>query len=149
MGLARACCFGTAGKARFTMAIDSSTPPEDNAPKATKRPRKVNLATAKVVDAALPAVKSVYEIVGLNDSAFGKQTFEQFQSKLTTMDLYSLQEMARKVGVVPTSKREVLVDRLERRFLQDRVRSGPPKAPEMSVNEDLRAQTLKILARGR
>lgn len=111
--------------------------------------KKANLATAKTVDAALPAMKSVYEIVGMNDSVFGKESFEQFQRKIASLDLYSLQDMARKVNVIPHTKREVLVDRLEKRFLQDRMRAGPPKAAVVAVNEDLREQALRTLSRAR
>lgn len=118
---------------------------------AKKTTKKIDLATAKVADGELKAPVSVYEICGISENAYGTTSFESYKKKLASMNLIQLQDHAFKIGALATQDRSVLIDRLERKFLQDtaRLRATGQKKADSDPTAANREQALQILARGR
>lgn len=114
--------------------------------------KKIDLSKAKTADAALRAPKSVYEIIGLNDSIFPTESYQEYQKILANMNMVDLVDHAYKIGVVATSDRNSLIDRLERKFLQDRSRFSTavePKEAAEGSEEAMRKEAERIISRGR
>jgi hypothetical protein len=118
----------------------------------TASKKKLDLSTAIVADGALTSQKSVYEIIGINDSIFPTQNYEQYQKLIAGMNTIDLIDHAYKIGVVATSDRDSLVDRLERKFLQERSRFGVSTDINDAAgdsSDETRKQAERILSRGR
>ena len=116
------------------------------------RKKKLDLDTATVADGALRAPRSVYEIVGMNDSMFPTEDYDEYQKILEGMNTIDLVDHAYKLGVVATSDRRSMIDRLERKFLQERSRFGTSTeavGAGDAASESMRKQAEKILSRGR
>jgi hypothetical protein len=116
------------------------------------RKKKLDLTTAKTADGALYSPKSVYEIVGLNDSLFPTSNYEEYQKLLSTMNTIDLVDHAYRLGVVATSDRQSLIDRLERKFLQERARSSVhTDSVDAAGGADAESRKIaeRILSRGR
>lgn len=119
----------------------------------TRTPKKkLDLSTATVADGALPSSRSVYEILGMNDSIFPTQNYEEYQRLLVGMNTIDLIDHAYKIGVVATSDRNSLIDRLERKFLQERSRfatSTDSSSAALGSSEAMRKEAERIISRGR
>ena len=132
---------------------------------ARKRP-KVNLAVAKVADGqgsiepiatgSTPKYTSVYEIMGIIDHSYKTTSLAVYSETLRDMNLYKLHEEAYNRGVPGTDNRETMIDRLERKFIQETTkfadRSGRVNGdhkPDTEKEVSLHDQAMKILARGR
>ena len=114
--------------------------------------KKLDLNSAYVADGALKSPKSVYEILGMNDSIFPTQNYEEYQKLLSGMNTMDLVDHAYKIGVVATSDRGCMIDRLERKFLQERSRFGVSTEPVSAAAgspEAQRKEAERILSRGR
>jgi len=118
---------------------------------AAKRGRKLDLATAKIADGALTAPANVYEIIGHKVSVYTTSDYLTYQKQLRGMALYDMQEHAHEVGEIPTDNREVLIDRLERRFLEATSKFAAAKAKSSDSNTAVSADSkvLEFLKRGR
>lgn len=92
---------------------------------ATKSPAKrgpkkpLDLATAEQADGALPSFRSAYELVGIKDVKYRARTFAAYQSDLRAMDLVELQDHAYELAVVPSPSRQIMIDRLEEKYLRE------------------------------
>lgn len=116
------------------------------------RKSKLNLATAKVADGALRAHKSVYDICGIATTSYKHKDLASYSSMLGSMNLMDLQDHAFKVGVLAGPDRTTLIDRLERKFLQENAKFIPTfEQPEAQKNGDAatRAEAERIISRGR
>lgn len=116
------------------------------------RKNKLDLSKATVADGSLRAPKSVYEIVGINDSIFPTENYEDYQKMLASMNTIDLVEHAYKIGVVATPDRNTLIDRLERKFLQERSRFGTSTESSNAADgseESIRKEAERIISRGR
>jgi hypothetical protein len=114
--------------------------------------KKLDLNKAKIADGAMKAPKSVYEIIGLNDSIFPTQNYEEYQKIINNMNTIDLVDHAYKIGVVASSDRGIIIDRLERKFLQDRSRFSTSVEPESAASgseEAIRKEAERIISRGR
>lgn len=120
-----------------------------------KRTRKqVNLATAKVADGQTRTPTSVYEIVGIPTHSYKTNHLSQYSRELSTMNLAQLHQEAYARAVLATDSRDVLVDRLEKKFIQETSKfksASDSRAFEVEpeVPETLRDHALRILSRGR
>lgn len=122
---------------------------------ARKSAKKIDITTAQVADGALKAPRSVYEIVGVKNVSYRERTYASYQSQLRKMDLVELHDHAYEVGSVPSPSKEITIDRLERKYLQENpaeraalieARDKAALEPEeLSVHE----QAQRIVARGR
>lgn len=123
------------------------------APAKRGRPKKVNLATAKVADGALSAPKSVYEICGISTHGYNTTNLDDYKGSIKAMNLMQLQEEAYNKGVLPTDSRDMLVDRLEKKFILEtskfKTERGQVIGTKDTPAEALKRQALNILARGR
>jgi hypothetical protein len=90
------------------------------APAPVKRTRKrVNIATAKVADGEIKSPTSVYEILGIPTHGYKSSSLAAYSADLRGMNLYQLQEEAYNRAVLATDSKEVLIDRLEKKFIQE------------------------------
>ncbi len=62
--------------------------------------KKIDLNKTKIADGSLRSPKSVYEIIGLNDSVFPTQNYEEYQKIINNMNTIDLVDHAYKIGVV-------------------------------------------------
>lgn len=114
--------------------------------------KKMDLNKAMVADGSLQAPKSVYEIVGINDSIFPTENYEEYQKMLASMNTIDLVDHAYRIGVVATPDRNTLIDRLERKFLQERSRFGTSTESASAADgseESIRKEAERIISRGR
>lgn len=118
---------------------------------AKKITKKLDLATAKVADGQLKSPASVYEICGMITNAYGTTSLETYSKRLAEMNLIELQDHAYKIGALATNDRSVLIDRLERKFIQEvsRFRATGQETSKDSGNNESREAALRILSRGR
>jgi len=119
--------------------------------KAGKSRKKLDLSTAHVADAALPAPKSVYEIVGYpTNPQYKTRDFDTYRKYILGLALWELQDHSQKIGVLPGRDRATTVKRLEDRFLRDNKRFVLPESnsDQMVADTDLRAKAARILSRG-
>ncbi len=123
---------------------------------APKGPKKqLDLSTASVADGSLKPVRSVYELMGIKNVSYREKSYGAYQDQLRRMNVIELQDHAYEVGVVPGATKDSMIDRLERKFLQENPdqrdayyaakAAGASNAPELSLEE----QAQRILARGR
>ncbi len=136
------------------MSNEKTTQDQGNAPqKAVKRVKKpIDLATAHVADGAIISPKSVYEIVGISTNSYKTGSYAEYQESLASMSLMQLQEEAFKCGTPATDNRAVIIDRLERKFLQENARFGTGSKTakkDLTPAEELRRQAQNIMNRGR
>ena len=87
--------------------------------KETKKRGKLDLSTATVADGAQKPIRSVYELVGIKDIKYRETTYGSYQGRLKKMNLIELQDHGFSIGVVPASSRDIMIDRLERKYLQE------------------------------
>jgi hypothetical protein len=125
-------------------------------PNKSAKSAPLNLSTAKTADGALKSPLSVYEIVGISTSPYRTTNLAEYQKTLGKMDLYELHSHAYDIGVLPSHSRSIMLDRLERKFIQEHSRISAARQNEIdqknsdgSKDESAREQTLKILAKGR
>ncbi len=79
--------------------------------------KTLNLSTAKVSTGEIK-YGSVYEIMGRNVSPYKATSYGEYQKQLQKMNLPALHEHAYEVGVIPTDRRENMIDRLEQKYLE-------------------------------
>jgi len=117
------------------------------------RKKRLDLATAKVADGQLMAGASVYSLVGITDSRYKHKSLASYSKMLNGMDLIELQDHAYEVGTLAGSDRHSLIERLERKFIEESRKFGAtaaqPEDPSLDATEDLREQAKKIVSRGR
>lgn len=113
--------------------------------------KKIDLSTAKVADGQLKASSSVYEMCGMNTNPYGTTSLETYTKRLAEMNLIELQDHAYKIGALATNDRSVLIDRLERKFLQEvsRFRATGQETGKGAAVAEQRETALRILSRGR
>lgn len=110
----------------------------------------LNLETAKIADGALSSPANVYEIIGHKISVYRTSDYATYQKQLRSMATYDLQEHAHEVGETPVSNREVLLDRLERRFLEEGSKYAAAKAKSTTNTQGVvDAKVSEFLRRGR
>lgn len=83
------------------------------------RKKKLDLATAKQADGALPSMRQIEEMVGIKGTSYWEKSYGEYQTMLRSKNLIELHDHAFEVGVVPASHRDMMIDRLERKFLQE------------------------------
>ena len=114
------------------------------------RKPKLNVATAKVTDGALKSYASVYDIIGFKTSVYRTSDAKEYSESIRKMNLPKLHDHAQEVGVVPVADYGVLLDRLDRKFLESAGRYAATKATSEISNKVVpNQQTLDILSRGR
>lgn len=121
---------------------------------ASRTPRKkptINLATAKATNGAQLAPRSVYEICGISQSTYKHDSLAAYSRMLNGLNLIELQEHAFGIGIPAGPDRSTLIDRLERRYLQEnsRFRAGIDEPAASTASADQRAEAERILSRGR
>lgn len=113
--------------------------------------KKVDLSTAHVADGQTASSQSVYDLVGIPSHGYSTTNLEQYRRGIIAMNLIQLQDEAYDKGVLATENRDILIDRLERKFLQEtskfRVATGQKR--DEPKEDSMRDQALRILARGR
>ncbi len=113
----------------------------------------LNLSTAKVADGAQRSSQSVYELCGISTNTYRVNTIKDYTRTIRAMNLIDLQDEAYKNGVLATDNRDILLDRLERKFIQEsaRFRQEPtPGSSQVSQSDSAtRERALEILSRGR
>lgn len=117
--------------------------------------KTLNLETAKVADAELKPIRSVYELVGIKNVSYYEKTYPDYQKSLAKMSLLEMHDHAFSIGVPCAASKEIMVDRLERKYLQENPQqreawkqardAGKDGEKELSVQE----QAKLILSRGR
>ncbi len=118
--------------------------------KPAKTASKLNLATATVATGALPAPKSVYEIMGLTTKMYRTSDYETYQKDLRVMSLSSLHDHAYEIGIGAIENRDLLIDQLERKFISEHGRQGRAKEiTQTTPKQELREAALRALAHGR
>lgn len=116
--------------------------------------QKLDLSTATVADGALRAPTSVYEVIGAKYSSYKERNLAEYSASLAKMDLMTLQDHAYNLGVVANANREILVDRLERKYLQERNRfpsqatAQGAQGQSSSESDALREKAKQIMSRG-
>lgn len=111
--------------------------------------KRLDIATAKTSNGALPA-RSVYEAVGIPTTSYKHKTLAEYSKMINSLDLIQLQDHAYEQGVLAGPDRTTLIDRLERKFIQENAKFAPTfSQPDNKIDEDLRAQAEKIISRGR
>lgn len=114
--------------------------------------RKFNLETAETADGALPSLRSAYELVGIKDFQYKAKTFSEYQGQLRAMDLIELQDHAYDYAVVPSQSAEVMIARLEEKYLREnpeqRLKVAAERQAQME-SESEKEQVDRILSRGR
>jgi len=144
--------------ARFPSTNSPSASLLEAAANPKRRGRKpLDLSKAKVADGALKANQSVYAICGIAEHSYGSVSRAQYTQSLQDMNLIDLQEEAYTHGVVPIDNRELLIDRLERKFIQEvgkfqnAVGRAAVETQSGGTTEEQarRKKALEILARGR
>lgn len=121
-----------------------------SAPRA--RRTKLNLTTAKIADGSLPAPANVYEIIGHKTSVYRTSNYGEYQRFLKGLNLADMQDHAYDVGEVPIDSRDVLIDRLERRFLEETSKFAAAKAKsndQRGQPATLDPRTAEFMRRGR
>lgn len=135
------------------MANDNTPEAATSAPAKRGRPKKVNLATAKVADGALESPKSIYEICGIASHSYNTSNLEEYKRSISSLNLMQLQEEAYNKGILPTDSREMLLDRLERKFIGEvskfKTSKGQTFESKDTPAEALRREALNILSRGK
>jgi hypothetical protein len=125
----------------------------DNTGNARKPRKKVNLATAKTADGEVRTPTSVYEILGISTHGYKTTSLASYSANIKTMNLAQLHEEAYARAVLATDDRATLIERLEKKFIQEtskfktgtgRTFDEAPAAPETE-----REQALRTLSRGR
>jgi hypothetical protein len=127
------------------------------APGTARRARKrVNLATAHVADGQAKAPTSVYEMLGISTHGYKTTSLAAYSADLKGMNRYQLHEEAYARAVLATDNREILIDRLEKKFIVEtskfKTANGPSDRKFEEVvkkEESIRDQASRILARGR
>ena len=119
----------------------------------SKRTRKpVNLSTAQTANGALPSSTAIYDICGISTSHYKARTISDYSKDLNSLNLIELQDEAYKAGVIPSKDRSILIDRLERKFLQSNAKI-PGSAQSFggggTINKNIHEKALAALARGR
>ncbi len=126
---------------------------ENKSGEVVKRGRKKHdLSTAKVADGALKSPNSVYEMVGISTSSYKSRTLEEYKETLASMNLMELQEEAYRHATPATDNREIIIDRLERKFLQENSRfvsASKQTVKKLTAEEHIKNQALNILRRGK
>lgn len=123
--------------------------PTDTVKKHGQPKKKLDLSTAKVADGALKAPKSLYEVMGISTNRYKIKDLASYEKAIARMDLIELQDEAYDKGVTPNSNRDIIIDRLVRRFIHENANVPEPVNAQSEASPDVRAETLRILARGR
>ncbi len=119
--------------------------------KTTRKKPTINLSTAKIADGASVAPRSVYAICGISESTYKHRSVAEYSKMLNSLNLIELQEHAFGIGIPAGPDRNTLIDRLERRYLQEnsRFRGGIEQPAANGATADQRAEAERILSRGR
>lgn len=113
------------------------------------RKPKIDLSKAQTTDGALPA-RSIYEAVGIPTTSYRHASLASYSKMINALDLIELQDHAYEQGVLAGPDRHTLIDRLERKYIQEHAKFAPTfEQPENEVNEDSREEAERILGRGR
>ena len=92
---------------------------------------------------------SLDEILGETLSIYTAKSSEDYRGQLAEMNMTDLQTHAYKVGLVPTTDRKVLTDRLSKEFIKWNSRYGSNVATgQVQTVADLDAKAQKILREG-
>ena len=116
--------------------------------------KKVNLSTAKVADGEVKSPTSVYEILGISTHGYKTNNLDTYSRDIKAMNLMQLQEEAYERAIIATENRDILIDRLEKKFIQEtsKFKAASSKLTdkkEEPKEESLKDQATRILARGR
>lgn len=116
---------------------------------ARRQPSRVNLHTSKMADGAAPT-RGVYELLGIPTTSFRHKTLAEYSKMVNGLNLIELYEHAFELGVSANPDRGTLIKRLEDHFIQENAKfSRVNEQPDNSINDSLREQAEKIVARGR
>lgn len=132
----------------------AATTPPKSVGRRTRKPVNVTEAGVrdgvKVTDAALKPSRSVYEMCGMSDHSYRDISRADYVGTLHNMNLIDLQDEAYQRGVLASDSRDVLLDRLETKFLQEtrKFTARQSDGPE-TASTALRSKALAALARGR
>ena len=111
----------------------------------TPKKQKLDLSKAQQADGALKPIHHIYDLVGVKNVSYRAKTYSQYQEMIRRMNLVELHDHAREVNVVPAATKDLMIDRLERKYLQERpeerekyyaaVQAGKKDEAEMTVAE--------------
>ena len=86
---------------------------------ARKTKGKINLETASVADGSLKPFNSVYELAGIKNVSYREKSFAAYQNTIRSMNLLELHDHGFSIGVPAGATKDIMLDRLERKFLQE------------------------------
>lgn len=112
--------------------------------------KKLNLATAKQADGALPAPRDIYSMVGISTSPYRATGRAEYSKTVNGLSLPELHEEAYRVGVMTHPDRRTQIGRLEEKFIRESTKfgAGVPTVVQEPMEADARAAAEKILSRG-
>ncbi len=137
------------------MAKNTASTAPAKVAKASKK--QFDLSTSQVADGALKPLRSVYEIMGVKNVSYREKTYASYQDQLRRMNVIELQDHAYEIGVLAGSTKDSMIDRLERKFLQENPEQRDAHiAARAAANgkteadgESIADQAARIIARGR
>jgi hypothetical protein len=86
---------------------------------ARKSKKTIDIGSATVADGSLKPFRSVYELAGIKNVSYWEKTFAAYQSKIRSMNLLELHDHGFTIGVPAGATKDIMIDRLERKFLQE------------------------------
>ncbi len=114
-------------------------------PKKAEKTEKVE----HIAHGAMPFKRSVYDIIGHNESQYDTDDVEKYMKSLEKKNLADLQDHAMKVGIMPlaTQGSERLLANLRRKFMEEQYKYGAGPSTQAVVKNQKVMEG--ILSRGK
>ncbi len=104
------------------------------------------MSKAQVANGALPAPVSIYGMLGISTDTYRAKNIQEYSKNLANMDLLQLQEEAYEVGIAAFGNRANIIDRLERKYLQETTKyAGVGQETADDMTPELREQGMKAM----
>lgn len=113
--------------------------------------KALDLDNAEQADGALESPRSAYEIVGIKDYRYRETSFAAYSARLHQMDLSELHDHGYDMAEPISPSRQVMIDRLERKYLRENPhqRSTAAKLRAPQDDSSIEEQAQRIMAQGR
>lgn len=85
----------------------------------TTTKRRLSLENGETSTAALPSIRSVYDLVGIRDTRYSEHSFAAYSASIGKMDLSELHDEAADKGLPSSPDRGYMIQLLEEKFLRD------------------------------
>lgn len=116
--------------------------------KTTPTRRKLTLENGETSTAALPAIRSAYELMGIKDTRYRERSFAAYQARIQQMDLVELHDEAFDVALPCSPDRGYMIKLLEEKFLKENpVERGTVVAAQRA--ESAKADRLTVAERAK